>query len=165
MTFAITLRCAEAKDVHLLASMMQVSFTDTYGEAWQADDLPAVLSMSGTVARLALNAATKPLGFYLWRQTLDEAELLLIAVRPEVRGTGLGRRLVQDLMAQARDSGVAQLFLEVREGNDPALGLYRSAGFEPIGRRARYYRGRDGRAHDAITLRYDLAGCYQALAR
>jgi [ribosomal protein S18]-alanine N-acetyltransferase len=165
MTSAITLRCAEAQDVRLLASMMKVSFTDTYGEAWQADDLPAVLSMGGTAARLACNAAAKPLGFYLWRQTLDEAELLLIAVRPEVRGTGLGRRLMQDLMAQARDSGVAQLFLEVREGNDPALGLYRSAGFEPIGRRARYYRGRDGRAHDAITLRYDLAGCHQALAR
>jgi [ribosomal protein S18]-alanine N-acetyltransferase len=165
MTATITLRCAAAEDLATLAMMMRVSFTDTYGEAWQADDLPAVMSTGGTAARLAFNAATKPLGFYLWRQTLDEAELLLIAVRPEVRGTGLGRRLMQDLLAQARRSGVAQLFLEVREGNDPALRLYRSAGFEPVGRRARYYRGRDGRAHDALTLRYDLAGCHQALAR
>jgi [ribosomal protein S18]-alanine N-acetyltransferase len=156
---------AKATDTSRLAAMMRVSFSDTYGEAWQTDDLPAVLSMAGTSARLAVNASDKPMGFYLWRQTLDEAELLLIAVRPEARRTGLGRRLMQDLMAQARDGGVAQLFLEVREGNSPALALYRAAGFEPIGRRARYYRGRDGRAHDALTLRYDLAGCHQALAR
>jgi [ribosomal protein S18]-alanine N-acetyltransferase len=161
----IALRGSDANDLSTLAMMMRVSFSDAYGEAWQADDLPAVLSTSGTAARIAFNAAAKPLGFYLWRQTLDEAELLLIAVRPEARGAGLGRRLIQDLLAQARDSGVAQMFLEVREGNDPALRLYRAAGFDPIGRRARYYRGRDGRAHDALTMRYDLAGCHQALAR
>lgn len=165
MTLKDELRTANADDIRSIVALMRVSFSDIYGEAWQADDLPAVLAMAGTGARLATNANGKPLGFYLWRQTLDEAELLLIAVRPEVRSTGLGRRLMQDLMAQARESGVAQLFLEVREGNDPAVRLYRAAGFEAIGRRPRYYRGRDGRAHDALTLRYDLAGCHQALAR
>jgi [ribosomal protein S18]-alanine N-acetyltransferase len=160
-----TIRSALDSDIPRLAMMMRVSFSDTYGEAWQADDLPAVLSMPGTGARLAVSQDDKPLGFYLWRQTLDEAELLLIAVRPEVRGTGLGRRLMQDMMGQARGGGVAQLFLEVREGNSPALALYRSQGFEPVGRRARYYRSRDGRAHDALTLRYDLVGCHQAHAR
>ncbi len=159
------IRNAAEADIANIAMMMRVSFSDAYGEAWQADDLPAVLSMPGTSARLALGEADKPLGFYLWRQTLDEAELLLIAVRPEVRGTGLGRRLMQDMLGQARLQGVAQLFLEVRDGNNPALALYRSQGFEPIGRRARYYRGRDGRAHDALTLRHDLVGCHQAHAR
>jgi [ribosomal protein S18]-alanine N-acetyltransferase len=161
----VIIRTAQDSDIARLAMMMRVSFSDTYGEAWQADDLPAVLSMPGTGARLALGDKDKPLGFYLWRQTLDEAELLLIAVRPEVRGTGLGRRLMQDMMGQARLQGVAQLFLEVREGNTSAQALYRSQGFELVGRRARYYRGRDGRAHDALTLRHDLVGCHQAHAR
>jgi [ribosomal protein S18]-alanine N-acetyltransferase len=165
MTQGFTIQPAKDTDTSRIAAMMRVSFSDVYGEAWQADDLPSVLSMPGTAARLALSPSDKPVGFYLWRQTLDEAELLLIAVRPEARRTGLGRKLMQDLLAQARSGGVAQLFLEVREGNSPAVALYRAAGFEPIGRRARYYRGRDGRAHDALTLRYDLAGCHQALAR
>jgi [ribosomal protein S18]-alanine N-acetyltransferase len=53
----------------------------------------------------------------------------------------------------------------VREGNSPALALYRGQGFEYVGRRPRYYRGRDGRAHDALTLRHDLVGCHRAHAR
>jgi [ribosomal protein S18]-alanine N-acetyltransferase len=162
---AIQLRAADTDDTPRLAAMMKLSFTDAYGEAWQADDLPAVLSMPGTHGRLAFNAAQKPLGFYLWRQALDEAELLLIAVRPEVRGTGLGRRLMEDLIAEAQNRGVIKLFLEVREGNHPALALYRATGFETVGRRPRYYRSRDGRAYDALTLRHDLAGCHQRQAR
>ncbi len=165
MTMGMTIRPAAQADTPRIAAIMRVSFSDVYGEAWQADDLPAVLAMPGTHARLAISLTHKPLGFYLWRQALDEAELLLIAVRPEVRGTGLGHQLMGDLLAQARMLGVTKLFLEVREGNSAALSLYQRSGFETVGRRARYYRGRDGRAHDALTLRHDLAGCQQALTR
>jgi [ribosomal protein S18]-alanine N-acetyltransferase len=161
----ITLRRAATTDTAHIAALMSVSFNDGYGEAWQSDDLPAVLAMPGTAARLALTKDGAALGFTLWRQTLDEAELLLIAVRPDVRRLGLGRVLMSDLLASARHTGVREMFLEVREGNSPALHLYRSEGFETVGRRSAYYKAKDGTRYDALTLRCQLGGCQQAVAR
>ena len=45
--------------------------------------------------------------------------------------------------------------LEVRDGN-PAVAMYRAAGFAPVGRRRNYYQGSDGRRHDALTFARDL---------
>ena len=47
--------------------------------------------------------------------------------------------------------GARRLLLEVRHDN-PALGVYRAAGFAEIGRRCGYYHGADGMTRDALTL-------------
>jgi ribosomal-protein-alanine N-acetyltransferase len=51
--------------------------------------------------------------------------------------------------------GVQHVFLEVDEGNDPALKLYARAGFEKVGRRPGYYVRPEGNAA-ALLLRRDL---------
>jgi len=53
-----------------------------------------------------------------------------IVVTPELRGLGLGRRLVAGLMSWARGAGAHGAYLQVREANEMALALYRSLGFE-----------------------------------
>ena len=93
----------------------------------------------------------RPSGFVLTRHAADEEELLLIAVSPEHRGQGFGRELVEHLCLRARERGVTRIFLEMRQGN-PAEQLYRSAGFEPIGKRPKYYRLATGGTLDAITF-------------
>jgi ribosomal protein S18 acetylase RimI-like enzyme len=52
-----------------------------------------------------------------------------MAVAPEARGAGLGRRVMQDAVAGARDRGDRALLLEVIEQNMPAVKLYKSLGF------------------------------------
>lgn len=53
-----------------------------------------------------------------------------IVVAPNLRGLGLGRRLVESLMAWARDEcGATQAYLQMREANEVAGALYRSLGF------------------------------------
>jgi len=94
-------------------------------------------------------------GFVLSRQALDEEELLLIAVRPEERGRGLGRRILEAYRERASRRGVRRIFLEMR-ANNPAHALYKRCGFTPIGTRPRYYLAADGRAIDAITFALDL---------
>ena len=47
------------------------------------------------------------------------------------------------------------MHLEVRDGN-PAVAMYRDAGFSPVGRRRNYYHAPDGQRFDAITLAYQL---------
>ena len=59
-------------------------------------------------------------------------ELKRMYVVPEARGRGLGRRLLEDLEAQARVLGYAALVLETGVQQTEALGLYASSGYEPI---------------------------------
>ena len=96
-------------------------------------------------------ASERALGFSLTRTVADESELLLIAVLPEIQRQGVGRRLLDDFLDRARNDGVARVHLEVRDGN-PAVAMYREAGFLPVGRRRNYYRAPGGERFDAITL-------------
>jgi ribosomal protein S18 acetylase RimI-like enzyme len=54
---------------------------------------------------------------------------------PAARGRGLGRRLIEFALAQARDLGIGTLHLEVEAGNEAATQLYRAVGFSETGRR------------------------------
>jgi ribosomal-protein-alanine N-acetyltransferase len=59
------------------------------------------------------------------------------------------------VIAEAEARGVAQLHLEVRAGND-AVRLYRREGFEKVGERKNYYKGKMGQAFDAHTYAREL---------
>ncbi|HEX9175226.1 ribosomal protein S18-alanine N-acetyltransferase [Mycobacterium sp.] len=76
-----------------------------------------------------------------------EYEIHTIGVDPAFHGQGIGRRLLDELLAFA---GNGTVFLEVRTDNAPAIALYRSAGFVEVGLRKRYYRVSDA---DAYTMR------------
>ena len=106
--------------------------------------------MSGVTLTIAEDGGTA-VGFALSRAVSDEAELLLIAVDPERQGHGAGNTLLRNFIDGARAHGAHRLHLEVRDGN-PAIALYRSAGFVPAGRRRNYYRGPEGKRYDAVTL-------------
>ena len=59
------------------------------------------------------------------------------------------------LLDEARAAGHGWAFLEVRPSNRPAILLYESLGFEPVGLRRGYYQAVGGR-EDAIVYRRDL---------
>jgi [ribosomal protein S18]-alanine N-acetyltransferase len=63
--------------------------------------------------------------------------------------------LLDRVSDQARAQSVKVLHLEVRQ-NNPAMALYRAAGFIQAGIRHGYYRGRSGKVFDALTFRCDL---------
>ena len=66
-----------------------------------------------------------------------------MAVKPEARGKGLGRALIQALAGHALTLGAANLFLEAGHDNPAALALYAGLGFERVGQRKGYYAWRD----------------------
>jgi len=68
-----------------------------------------------------------------------EAEVLKVAVLPEMRGQGIGRKLAEELTGRLRKLGVEVLHLEVRESNRAARILYETCGFRHSGRRPSYY--------------------------
>ena len=67
-------------------------------------------------------------GFSLFRTVADESELLLLAVAPTHHRRGVGQRLLEAFLEQARNDGVTRVHLEVRDGN-PAVSMYRNVGF------------------------------------
>ncbi|HEU4810111.1 MAG TPA: ribosomal protein S18-alanine N-acetyltransferase [Sphingomicrobium sp.] len=146
--------CISSGDAEDLDSVMQVmgsAFPDRYGEAWTRSQCAGILPMAGVRLILARDSDGKIVGFSLYRTVVDDAELLLLAVRPEVQGQGIGRGLLRHFIDDSRTSGATRIHLEVRDGN-PAVRVYKAAGFEEANRRRNYYRGRGGRQYDALTF-------------
>ncbi len=96
------------------------------------------------------------IGFVITRTAADEAEILSIAVEPGRRGRGVGAKLVEARCEALALRRITKVFLEVEDGNAPALALYRRLGFVEIGRRVGYYRTAEGGRQDAVTMRRDL---------
>jgi ribosomal-protein-alanine N-acetyltransferase len=137
-------------DLEPVMAVMRDSFDPAFGEAWTAPQCAGLLPMPGVWLSLARRGG-EVVGFALARVVLREAELLLLAVRRESQGRGVGRTLLERFVEMAARRGAEQLHLEVREGNH-AVTLYTRAGFAEVGRRKNYYKGADGKLYDALTL-------------
>jgi ribosomal-protein-alanine N-acetyltransferase len=149
---APTLSVAEGGILELDAVMtvMEDSFDPAFGEGWTAAQCAGLLPLPGVWLSIA-REGDRVIGFALGRVVLNEAELLLLAVRREGQRRGIGRLLLDRFSLVAASRGADKLHLEVRDGN-PAAHLYRRAGFTELGRRRNYYTGRDGQIYDALTL-------------
>lgn len=155
----MTLYLTDADAGHLdsVMAIMTAAFDRRYGEGWTRSQCAGILPMHGVKLIVAHDGdAPKPLGFSLYRIIADDAELLLLAVDPDEQRRGVGRDLLSHFIEDAKKKGATRIHLEVRAGN-PAVRIYQSAGFAPVGRRRNYYRGADGTQHDALTFVLDVA--------
>ena len=84
-----------------------------------------------------------------------QADVQTLATAPAEQGKGLGRRLLDALVAEARRREAGEVLLEVRADNVAAQALYARAGFERIAVRRGYYRPG---GTDALVLRLQLRG-------
>ena len=96
--------------------------------------------------------------FIIIRQTLDEAEVITLAVAAAARHRGIGSALLAAAFAKLSDCGATRLFLEVAVDNSAALALYHKAGFKKVGLRRAYYARPSGPSIDAIVMSRALNG-------
>ena len=89
------------------------------------------------------------IGYIIFYTVTPEAHILNFAVDPRRRRSGCGTRLIDYVLKKSSGEGVNEFFLEVREGNRGAIGLYRKCGFASIGKRKKYYRETN---EDAIVM-------------
>ena len=115
-----------------------------YRDSLQAGHLCLVVTQNGVLAGQALAM-----------MALDEAEILNLAITPDLQGQGLGFALLAAILTQLRALGAHRVFLEVRESNQPARRLYQRTGFVETGLRKHYYPAAQGREH-AILMEMSL---------
>ncbi|WP_226913507.1 ribosomal protein S18-alanine N-acetyltransferase [Gephyromycinifex aptenodytis] len=140
------------RDIEQLADLE----TELFGaDAWSQATWWSELAGRPRRAYIVLESETEILGYAGLDLAGEVADVMTIAVAPAGQGFGYGRRLLGWLIETARAYGAAHLMLEVRADNDPAAGLYSSAGFTTISRRRRYYQPGDV---DALIMRLPLEG-------
>ncbi|WP_269515063.1 GNAT family N-acetyltransferase [Brevundimonas subvibrioides] len=133
-----------------LAGALATLHAEAFDAPWSVSAFTDLLAQPGVLLEAGAD------GFVLIRLAADEAEILTLAVRPPARRNGLASRLVEAVSRRAAGMGATRLFLEVAEDNAAARALYDRLGFEPAGRRPRYYARPDGPAVDALLLVLNL---------
>jgi ribosomal-protein-alanine N-acetyltransferase len=144
----------DARDIASIMPVMNAAFDPSYGEAWTASQCLSVLSLPDSHLHLA-RKGQRMAGFALTRGVLDEEELLLIAVIPELTRNRIATTILQAVIARARQEGRTRLFIEVRQ-NNAAVNFYQRSGFASIGTRPAYYSGPDGNRFDATTMQLNI---------
>lgn len=147
---SVGLRPATLDDLDVIMALETATFTT---DAWSRESMAAELASEHCRYVVAVDDDER--GFLGYGGVLvpsgsKDADIQTIAVVPEARGTGLGRRLMERLLGEARDRGAREVFLEVRADNPVAQALYLSLGFEQIAIRPRYYQPDEV---DALVMR------------
>lgn len=144
----VCVRDMREHDVDRVAALEAASF----GSPWQADTFRRLLGRAGAEL-MVVQIEEEVIAYAVLWCILDQGELANIAVEESWRGRGIGGRLMGHVLDRARERGVKDLFLEVRESNAVARELYARRGFQAIGVRRDYY---DSPREDACVLRLGL---------
>lgn len=140
------IRTMTAADVPSVAALEKLCFSDPWSVSSIASELDNPLSLWLVWEEDGAAAA------YLGVQRVPpQADVMNVAVSPALRRRGIARALFAGL--ERRLPEIDELFLEVRASNSGAIALYRTLGFEQVGRRPNYYL--DPR-EDALILRKEL---------
>lgn len=128
-----TIRKMTEADIEALAKIEKQCFTDPWSETMVSDLLES------TWDKVFVLEADVIVGYINYRFIAGEGELMRIAVLPEYRGRKLSRKLMDVMTEDAIKSEITDLTLEVRAGNQAAIGLYQAYGFEKEAVRKGYY--------------------------
>lgn len=143
----LAIEAVDGRAAPLLAELHRQCFEP----GWSATELTQLLATPGASALIATRGAD-PIGFLIIRRAADEAEIIAIGTRPEMRREGIARRLIETASERLAATTVARLFAEVASGNRPARALYAGLGFSEVGMRHGYYASKEGPAEDAHVL-------------
>jgi ribosomal-protein-alanine N-acetyltransferase len=95
-------------------------------------------------------------GHWVVMPGFEESHLLNITVARNFRREGWARRMMADVLRWSLHLQRPRVWLEVRESNQAARGLYEAMGFEHISVRKGYYPLKHTRREDAIVMRWQL---------
>jgi ribosomal-protein-alanine N-acetyltransferase len=141
------LRPAEERDLTGISRIERSSFADP----WTEESFRRLIDVEAAIFLVAeCDPDSTVAGYVAAFSVGEDGEVLNVAVAPDFRGRGLAGQMLDAVLIELGARGVRAAFLEVRESNEAALGLYGSRGFAEIGRRRGYYRRP---VEDALVMR------------
>ncbi len=99
------------------------------------------------------DSTSELVGYITIYHVVDELQILNLGVRADKRHQGIGRQLLQNVLQEGKKLGMLKAVLDVRVSNMPAIQLYKSLGFTPLGVRMAYYQDN---GENALLLVLDL---------
>lgn len=144
------IRSLTTSDISQVMAIERVSFRSPWSENMMKEEIDNPFSRF-----LLLEVGGRVLGYLCAWFVGGEVHLMNLATHPEVRRRGVARTLLSELISRAKEEGANRVFLEVREGNYPAQCLYRSMGFQLMGRRKGYY---SDTGEDALVMCLEVEG-------
>lgn len=144
MPDALTVRAMTAADLDAVVAIEHKAFSHPWSRKLYEDAL-------GSYECHVLEQNGQHLGHVVMQYIVDEAHLLNIVIAVDQQGRGLGSYLLELVLQQARERDCSSCFLEVRESNTAAYGLYERHGFNEIDRRRNYYPTAEGH-EDALVM-------------
>lgn len=130
----ILIRLGTVADVDDMADLEQRCFDDPWSEQALAEDMEnprclyVVAELDGRVV-----------GYVGFWAIVDEGHINNVAVSPDFRRRRIGVALIEEALRLGTELGLVNYTLEVRAGNEAAIGLYEKFGFETVGVRPHYY--------------------------
>lgn len=149
----LSFNSVKSEAAEILSEIQARSFDQNSGQPWSAAAIADLLHSPGTAAVVVLDDSD-PAGFLLSRRAGPEAEILSVCVLPAYRKKAIGHQVIRHFQAEAKRTGIREIFLEVAEYNNAALALYGKNNFEIVGRRRHYYGNRGERKQDALIMKY-----------
>ena len=143
-----------------LSHLDQVSAIEleSYENPWAKSAFECELGsnpVSWSRVALTIEVPARVAGYCIAWMVYEHIHIQNLAVHPEHRRQGLGRRLLIRALEEGRARGAATALLEVRRSNEPAQSLYRELGFLEAGTRRDYY---SQPREDALLFRKELGG-------
>ncbi len=131
---SVKIRTAEISDISAIAGLEKMCFSSP----WSENSIKETMSGDNSLFLVA-EKDESVCGYIGAYYALDEGYITNIAVNPDYRRQGVGRELLCELIARGVALALKFWTLEVRVGNQGAIALYESMGFENVGRRPRFY--------------------------
>lgn len=147
----LTLRAATGTDLEAVWAIESAVFG---AEAWSRDVMREELTAAHRVYLVLVDGTGQVRGYGGLLAVGEDGDIQTIAISPEVRGAGHGRRMMDALLNAAAERQVQEVFLEVRADNPVAQALYVSLGFTEIAVRPRYYQPENV---DAVVMRLRMS--------
>ncbi len=147
---AVKIRPMVLADVEAVYAIDRLSFSLPWTERSYRFEITENHNTSAWVAEVSLpGGAHRIAGMIVTWLVIDEAHVGTIAIHPDYRQMGIGRRLLATCLLAVAKKGALQALLEVRRSNLAAQKLYERFGFKEVGVRPRYYRDN---GEDALLL-------------
>jgi [ribosomal protein S18]-alanine N-acetyltransferase len=137
------------------APQLAVLHAEALPPGWSAAELSVYC---GAETRTVLKAEESGIqyGFAVLQFAAGEAEILTLAIRKQKWRQGVASSLMKAALADCRAKLISCIYLEVAQGNAPALSLYRKFGFRIIAHRDNYYQSARPARETALIMRLDL---------